>query len=164
MTESTGQHPVNDEMTALRERVRRLEAAETARDHIHAYARVLDDPHPDTVTALFAADAVLSTPSRQARGTAEIRQFFEWAFAADPSNKRHFVANTRTTWLGEPRVRVQSQFLFTGRGSARSVIGWGRYDAVVDIAGPAPLFAEMNMAVDVSTDLVTGWQQDPEAN
>ncbi|NKY51661.1 nuclear transport factor 2 family protein [Nocardia vermiculata] len=162
MTESAGHH-LDDDTTELRERLRRLEAAEVARDHLHAYARVLDEPHPDTVTALFAADAVLNTPSRQARGTAEIREFFEWAFAADPSNKRHFVANARTTRLDESGVRVQAQFLFTARGSGRSGIGWGRYDAVVNVAGPTPLFTEMSMAVEVSTDLVAGWQQEPQA-
>ncbi|MCF8588938.1 nuclear transport factor 2 family protein [Gordonia liuliyuniae] len=148
---------VNDEVTDLRNRLRRLEAVETARDHLHAYARVLDDPDPDTVTALFAADGVLSTPSREARGVAQIREFFQGAFAADPSIKRHFVANTQVTSVEATRVRTQSQFLFTGRGQDRSVIGWGDYTATIDTAGARPMFSELRIAIDVSTDLATGW-------
>ncbi|WP_067679444.1 nuclear transport factor 2 family protein [Nocardia miyunensis] len=147
----------DDELAELRERVRRLEAAEIARDHLYAYARILDDPRPDTVTALFAPDAVLTTPSRKVKGRAEIREFFGWAFRADPSIKRHFVADARTSWLGDSRVRVRAQVLFTRRGAGRSVIGWGSYDDIVDVSGPRPLFTEKNMAVEVSTDLATGW-------
>ncbi len=151
-----------DELTELRERVRRLEAAEIARDHVHAYARVLDDPRPETVTALFAPDAVLTTPSRKVHGRAEIRAFFERAFRADRSVKRHFIANARTTWLGDSRVRVRSQVFFTGRGADRSVIGWGGYDDIVDVGGPEPSFVEKNMVIEVSTDLAAGWPHAPE--
>jgi len=146
-----------DELADLRERVRRLEAVEIARDHVHSYARSLDDPRSEAVTALFASDAVLVTPSRKIRGATEIREFYAAAFTADSSLKRHFIANVRTAWLGDSRVRVQSQFLFTGRGTGRSVVGWGDYDDVVDVGGPAPLFAEKAITVEVSTDLATGW-------
>ncbi|MFI1462169.1 nuclear transport factor 2 family protein [Nocardia carnea] len=145
------------ELAELRENVRRLQAAEAARDHVHTYARTLDEPDPETVTALFAPDAALTTPSRTVRGAAEIRNFFETAFAADPSVKRHFVANVRTAWLGDSRVRVQSQFFFTGSGTGRSIIGWGGYDDVVDVGGDRPCFAEKSVTVEVSTDLANGW-------
>lgn len=145
------------ELAELREYVRRLRAIESARDHVHAYARILDDPDPGTVTALFAPDAVLTTPSRTVRGSAEIRNFFESAFVADPSVKRHFIANVRTAWLGSSRVRVQSQFFFTGSGAGRSALGWGSYDDVVDTGGDRPCFVEKGVLVEVSTDLANGW-------
>ncbi|MFF3574251.1 nuclear transport factor 2 family protein [Nocardia jiangxiensis] len=151
-----------EELAELRERVRRLEAAEIAREHLHAYARILDDPRPETVTALFAPAAVLTTPSRKANGRAEIREFYEWAFRADASIKRHFITNARTTWLGDSRVRVQAQVLFTGRGTDRSVVGWGSYDDIVDVSGPQPRFTEKHMVIEVSTDLVAGWPHDSE--
>ncbi|MFD4406223.1 nuclear transport factor 2 family protein [Nocardia sp. NPDC058499] len=147
------------ELAELRDHVRRLQAIENARDHVHAYARTLDDPDPETVTALFASDAVLTTLSRTVRGAEEIRNFFESAFAADPSVKRHFIANVRTVWLGDSRVRVQSQFFFTGSGAGRSVLGWGSYDDVVDTGGDRPCFAEKGVVVEVSTDLASGWPE-----
>lgn len=145
------------ELADLRERVRRLEAVEIARDHVHSYARILDEPRSETVTAHFASDAVLVTPSRKVHGSTEIREFFAAAFATNSSIKRHFIANARTAWLGDSRVRVHSQFFFTGRGTGRSVVGWGDYDDIVDVGGPAPLFTEKAITVEVSTDLVTGW-------
>ncbi|NKY31959.1 nuclear transport factor 2 family protein [Nocardia speluncae] len=149
------------ELAELREHVRRLQAIEIARDHVHAYARTLDDPDPETVTALFAPDAVLTTPSRTARGVAEIRKFFESAFAADPSVKRHFIANVRTAWRGDSRVRVQSQFFFTGTGAGRLVLGWGSYDDLVDVGSDRPRFVEKVVVVEMSTDLVRGWSGEP---
>ncbi|KAA9148629.1 nuclear transport factor 2 family protein [Amycolatopsis acidicola] len=140
----------------LEERVLRLEAAELARGLLNTYSHVLDDPRPETVAALFAEDAVLTTPSASVRGRAEIQAWYEKAFAADPSRKRHFLVHPRVTWLGDFRVRVESSFLFTGRADRRSVIGWGDYDDVIAVGGE-PKFVRKDIVPSLATDLAAGW-------
>lgn len=147
----------DDQLARLAARIERLEAAESARSHVYAYAHVLDEPRPETVTALFAPGATLTTGSGTARGAAEIRAYFTRAFAADPSRKRHFVVNPRTTQVGASRVRVRSAFLFTGRDAGSSRIGWGTYDDIIDVSGDQPLFVAKVISLAVGTDLASGW-------
>jgi hypothetical protein len=147
-----------DDIAALGERLRRLEDIEAARGLFQTYARVLDTPDPTTVTALFTTDAVLTTALGVAEGHDEIRAFFARAFEAEPSIKRHFIVNPRATWQGEGRIRIESYFLYVGRGTDASIIGWGTYDDVIDVSGPEPLFASKVIDVHVGSDLATGWR------
>ena len=57
------------------------------------------------------------------------------------------------------RVRLQSYFLYLGRGDDDSVIGWGTYDDTVDVSGPEPLFAEKTIGIIVGTTLAAGWKK-----
>jgi 3-phenylpropionate/cinnamic acid dioxygenase small subunit len=149
-----------DDCTDLRQRVIRLEDIERARGFMFTYAETVDDADPETVAGLFRQDGLLSTSRGVARGRAEIRAFFEKAFAADNSRKRHFVVNLRATWLEEGLVRVQSYFHFVGRLPESSVLGWGRYDDTVDVAGERPCFAAKTIELDLRTDLDRGWATD----
>jgi hypothetical protein len=146
-----------DDWTDLRQRVRRLEDIELARGFMLTYAETVDDADPEAVAGLFRQDGVLSTPRGVARGRAEICDFFARAFVADPSRKRHFLVNLRATWIEEGLVRVQSYFHFVGRLPESSVLGWGRYDDTVDVAGEGPCFAAKTIALDLRTDLDRGW-------
>jgi uncharacterized protein (TIGR02246 family) len=94
-----------DDCTDLRQRVIRLEDIERARGFMFTYAETVDAADPETVAGLFRQDGLLSTSRGVARGRAEIRAFFEKAFAADHSRKRHFVVNLRATWLEDGLVR-----------------------------------------------------------
>ena len=116
----------------LAERLSRLEDGELARELVYDYAHVLDEPSPETVAALFAPDATLTTPGGTVRGTDEITAFFARAFAAARSAKRHFVANPRVTRVAPARIRVRSAYLYTDR----EVLGWGTYDDLIDVSGP----------------------------
>jgi hypothetical protein len=137
-------------------RLDRHDDIEAARGILFDYAQVLDTPDPRTVAALFTEDGVLRTAAGSCHGRAEIEKFFAAAFARDPSVKRHFITNTKATWLAPKRVRVDSYFLFTGRGD-RSVIGWGTYLDVVDVSGAEPRFAEKTIAVHLNSTLDDGW-------
>jgi SnoaL-like domain len=148
-------------MEDLEARVRRLEDIEAARGMYHVYADTLDVPDATTVAALFADDAVLHTPVGDFEGRAAIEDFYGKAFAADTSEKRHFVVNPRVVETGPSTVRLQSYFLYLGRGDAQSIIGWGTYDDVIDVSRPEPLFREKTIAVHVGTDLAQGWAKDP---
>jgi hypothetical protein len=147
----------------LEVRLRRLEDIETARGVYQLYAEALDVPHATTVAALFAEDAVLRTPMGDYRGRPAIEGFYNEAFAADTSIKRHFIVNPRVVETGPGTVRLQSYFFYVGRGDEQSIIGWGTYDDIVDVTGPSPLFREKTIAVHVGTDLAQGWAKDPVA-
>lgn len=138
-------------------RVQRLEDIETARGAFHLYASRLDEPDAVSAADLFTEEAVLTTPMGVYTGRHAIRDFYAAAFAADPSIKRHFIVNSRVVDCSPGSVRFQSYFLYTGRGDATSVIGWGTYDDTVDVTGPEPRFAAKTIEVHVGTDLSTGW-------
>lgn len=140
----------------LRARLDRHDDIEAARGILFDYAKVLDTPDPATVTALFTEDGVLHTAAGSCHGHPEIERFFTAAFTRDPSHKRHFITNSKLTWLAPDRVRIDSYFLFVGRGD-RSVIGWGTYLDIVDVSGTDPRFAEKTIDVHLTSTLDAGW-------
>jgi hypothetical protein len=142
-------------------RLTRLEECAAASNILHTFAAALDEPEMEKVLALFREDAVLSSPRREAVGHDEIRAFFTEAWAADPSEKRHFVMSPRVTWLEPGRVRLEAYFYFIGRLPGSSVLGWGTYDDVVDVTGPEPRFARIRMESHLRTDLASGWAATP---
>jgi SnoaL-like domain len=144
----------------LEVRLRRLEDIETARGMYHVYAETLDVPDAASVAALFTDGAVLRTPVGDYHGRPAIEDFYSKAFAADTSLKRHFMVNPQVVETTPGTVRLQSYFLYVGRGDDQSIIGWGTYDDVIDVTGPSPLFREKTIAVHVGTDLATGWAKD----
>jgi len=146
---------------SIEARLRRLEDIETARGLFHMYAETLDVPKAETVAALFTEGAVLHTPVGDFVGRDAIEEFYGKAFAADTSLKRHFIVNPRIVEAREGKVRVESYFLYVGRGDEQSIIGWGTYDDVIDVSAGSPLFAEKTIQVHVGTDLATGWAKDP---
>lgn len=164
-TQGTHHHDTNgitmtDDIAELAARVRRLEDIEAARGVFLSYSRVFDAPDADRVIELFTPDATLTTPVGAFKGHEEIRGFYAWAIAAEPSVKRHLITNPQTTSLGGGQVRIESDFLFLGVGDT-SVVGWGSYDDVVDVSGDRPLFAEKTIKIDVATDLEKGWANQP---
>jgi len=150
---------VTGDLASVLDRLRRLEEIESARCHCYRYAAVLDDPTPERIAALFAEQGTLRTRRGEFTGRAAITAFYRDRLAADPSEKRHFVVNPAATWLGPGLVEISSHFLFTGRGADTSTIGWGTYLDRIRIredVGSA-LFEEKTIALQVGTDLETGW-------
>ena len=147
----------DDELNELKQRLLRLEQIERARGYVHTYAETMDVPDPKAASGLFREDGVLTTARGVARGRAEIEDFYRAAFTDDPSEKRHFVCNLHATWLADGLVRVQSYFLFLGRGSEVSLIGWGTYDDTVDVSAEQPCFADKTITMHMKTTLEQGW-------
>ncbi|TWG96343.1 SnoaL-like protein [Nocardioides sp. J9] len=141
----------------LAARLGRLEDVEAARGFFHTYAETLDVPDPATVAALFAVDGKLHTPMGSFEGRDAIEKFYGEAFAADTSLKRHFLANAKSESLEPGVVRLQSYFLYVGRGDDASIIGWGTYDDTIDVSGESPLFVEKTIEVHMGTTLDQGW-------
>lgn len=141
-------------------RLQRLEECEAARNHLHAYASALDAPTPDAVAALFTEDGTLTIPSGTWEGRDGIAAFYRDRLGSDPSEKRHFIVSPRTRWLGPGSVEVASYFVFTGRGTDKSVIGWGDYLDRIRVVDGVPLFEAKTITPHVGTDLTTGWAAD----
>jgi len=146
----------------LMARVRRLEDVEAARNMHHVYAETLDEPNAKTVAQLFAEDGVLHTPVGSFTGRQAIEDFYTAALDADTSLKQHLIVNPKVVSAEAGRVRLQSYFLYLGRGDDASVIGWGTYDDTVDVSGPEPLFAEKTIRIIVGTTLDAGWKKDAQ--
>ena len=151
---------MQDDLDDLRLRLRRLEQIEQARNFLHTYAQTQDTPDPQRAAELFREDGTLTTLHGVKRGRDELREFFATVFAADPSEKRHYIVNQHTEWLSDGLVRIRSYFLYVGRGEV-SRIGWGQYDDTIDVSGDRPCFAAKTITLEVKTDLDEGWQREP---
>ena len=145
------------ELDELRDRLRRLEQIEQARNFLHTYAQTQDVPDPDRAAALFREDGTLTTARGVVSGRAAIADLFRTVMAADPSEKRHYIVNPHTTWLADGLVRIRSYFLFVGRGEDLSRIGWGQYDDTIDVSGDRPCFANKTIDLEVKSTLAEGW-------
>lgn len=138
-------------------RVRHLEDAEAARNHLHAYASALDDPHPDKVSALFTAQATLRVPSGDIVGRDAIAEFYRARSGPDVGEKRHFITDLRTRHKAPGVVEVASYFVFVSRDADASGVGWGTYLDTIEVGDGSSLFSEKVIAMHVATDLGTGW-------
>lgn len=147
------------ELDALLARVARLEEAEAARNLLHAYAEVLDDPMPEGVAALWVEDGVLSVPAGDLTGRGAIEGFYRDRLVGGPE-KRHFLMNVRTRSLEPGLVEVASYFVFTSREPDASGLGWGTYVDVIEVADGVGRFRRKTITPHVSTDLSHGWPSD----
>ena len=141
----------------LMTRVTRLEDAELARGLQHEYAAALDDPVPAQVASLWTEDGVLSVPTGDFVGHAEITEFYRSRTASDPSEKRHFVMSPRVRHLAPGRVELAAYFVFTARDAARSALGWGLYLDVVRVTDGVARFEHKTITPHLATDLAAGW-------
>lgn len=144
----------------LMARVRRLEDIEKARNMHHVYAETLDEPNAKTAAQLFTEDAILHTPVGSFTGRNAIEDFYASAFEADTSLKQHLIVNPKVISAESGQVRLQSYFLYLGRGDDSSIVGWGTYDDTIDVSGPEPLFVEKTIGIIVGTTLDAGWKKD----
>lgn len=144
------------DLRALLERVARLEEAELARNLLHAYAEVLDDPTPEAVAALFTDDGVLSVPTGDHAGREAVTGFYRDRLVG-ASEKRHFIMNVRTRSLGPGVVEVASYFVFTARDVDASGLGWGTYLDVVEVGDGVARFRRKTITPHLATDLTAGW-------
>ncbi|MFJ9317663.1 nuclear transport factor 2 family protein [Pimelobacter simplex] len=152
------------DLTALADlaaRVARLEEAELARNLLHAYAEVLDDPTPEAVAALFTDDGVLSVPAGDFAGRDAVTAFYRDRLGPGASEKRHFIMNVRTRPQAPGLVEVASYFVFTARESTTSALGWGTYLDLVEITAGVPRFRHKTITPHLATDLTTGWPAPP---
>lgn len=146
------------ELVTLTERLDRLEAAEQARELTARYAIALDHKDFDTLADLFTEDAVLHAGPDTFTGRVSIMEFFRNALeVADPSVKKHLMANPRVTHTAPGEVRIDSYFLYTAVGEA-SILGWGSYaDVVRTSTEGVPRFSDKRITVDVAADVREGW-------
>lgn len=156
----TGTSSTEQRLEQALERLQRLEDAETARNHLHAYAETLDDPTAEAVAALFTEDGVLEVPAGSYEGRAAITEFYRSRLTPENGDKRHFLTNLRTRHLRPGVVEVASYFVYTSREDSRSVLGWGTYADEVRVVDGAARFQRKRIVPHVHTDLVTGWPRD----
>lgn len=150
---------------ALRRRVERLEAAESARQLLARYCRACDRQDIDALVELFVPDCRLETAAGAHTGLEEVAGFFRQAWAADPAPKSHFTTNVRTLDAGPGSISIDAYFLYIATDDGSSVLGWGEYRDEVDVTGPSPRFQKKAISMTASTgvrhmgDLPAGWER-----
>lgn len=145
-------------LAEIEERTQRLEDKEQARNLLHTYAAVLDDPEPDAIAALFEADATLRTTTGVHRGRPAIAEFFRAARSADDSEKRHFVTSPDVEWISPGCVKISSYFIYTARSNRDAVLGWGTYEDLVSVSAVGAKFTSKFIDVQFRGEIGTGWQ------
>jgi hypothetical protein len=141
-------------------RLSRLEDAEAARNLLHAYASVLDDPTPEAVAALFSENGVLEVPMGRFEGRAAVAAFYRSRLGPKDGDKRHFLCNLRIRHPAPGTVEIASYFLFTGRNPGTSALGWGTYLDRIQVHDGVAAFAHKAIVPHVNTDLSRGWPSD----
>lgn len=138
-------------------RVARLERIEQGKVAGARYARACDAKDLDALRGdVFAADAVLRTPTAEYRGIDQVMAFYATAFEREPGTRRHFIVNQIAEVQPDGAVVVDAYFFFLS-ADATSVIGWGSYRDVVVVGDGGARIADKTITVDVKTDLDRGW-------
>lgn len=145
-----------NELAAVLARLERLEQIEAARGVFADYATAVDNHDADALRRLYTARSILDTRVGTFSGTDEIAAFFDRAWAAGPSGKRHFVSNITATWMSSNVVALDAYFFYVGRPSEDSVIGWGAYRCTVDTVG-VPTMIDHRITLEMGTTLAAGW-------
>ena len=137
-------------------RLQVLESNHATTELLAAYATAVDNKDRAALRVLYDDRSVLKSPMGDFHGPDDILGFFEKAWAADPSAKRHFTMNPSTRSVATNIVELRCYFMYVGRSPADSVIGWGNYVCTVDTSG-SPVFVEHRISVDIGTTLAAGW-------
>lgn len=153
MTENDMVARLND----VEARLRRLEDCAAATGLMHRYAAALDNPVPEFVAGLFTADGVLRTGRGEHKGRGAIADFYRSVPTFDPTEKRHFIALPKVTWIGEGVVEIEAYFTYIGRGDDASTLGWGLYRDTIVVDAGAALFGSKEIDVHFGGDLNQGW-------
>jgi hypothetical protein len=142
----------------LARRVARLEAIEVAKVTVARYGRACDAKDVGALRdEVFTADIVLHLPTGDERGIDAVAEVYAQAFASEPGIRRHFVVNHIADVVDDgAAVDLDSYFLFVSQ-DRESVIGWGGYRDVVEIADGVGRIREKTILIDVYSTLATGW-------
>lgn len=131
-SESVSGDPSGERITR---RLDRLEQIEAVRGLLDDYATLCDERRLDALLELFEPSATVESAQVHA-GRAAIRAFYEAAFRADASVKRHFVSNVRIRAVdradaspgSKARFVVDSYFLMVRLDDPERIGVVGRYE------------------------------------
>ncbi|HEV8295857.1 MAG TPA: nuclear transport factor 2 family protein [Acidimicrobiales bacterium] len=143
---------------SLEARVRRLEAVESARDLLHAYAAACDRGDLEGLVGLFADGAVLDANGAVYDGRAAIRQFYAPRLAPVT---RHFVTNATFAATASGDIESRCLFLALGANEGRSTLVIGNYADRIRVERDGARFRSRVIRLGVATDLDTGWSDLP---
>ena len=125
------------DLTALAERVERLETTEAARRALYRYAEGADSRDWALLGSAFDVDAVLVLPGTQVHGREQIVAALR-GMLPDGFVTQHLLVNPQAAWTAPGRATVTATVYYLHEGSGHEATGWGRYVdevAVVDGIG-----------------------------
>jgi ketosteroid isomerase-like protein len=119
------------DLSAIAERLERLETTEAARACLYRYAEGVDTRDWTLLGSAFADDAVLAMPGSEVVGRDAIVDGLRGMLPPEFVT-RHLVVNPRVEYMGPGRARVHSTIYYAHEGTGFEATGWGDY--VDDIA------------------------------
>jgi uncharacterized protein (TIGR02246 family) len=148
--------PESVDVSALAERLERLETAEAARAATWRYATAVDTVDFEMLADAFTEDGALTTRKGTRQGRDVVIDYYRQALA-DPVNRKHFLVNQEVRVV-EPGVAVvSSYFIYTYAGDDTSILGWGNYVDTVRVEDGVGRIAEKRISIDVHADSRDGW-------
>lgn len=143
-----------DPMRTLEDRIADLEAIESARALLSAYARGCDENSAEAVAGLFAEDGVLDANGTRHAGRAAVAAFYAGRL---DSPTRHLVTNTSFTRTGPGQLAAASLFLALSARERTSRIIVGTYDDEIVVTSGRAAFQSRAIRLHVDSDLIEGW-------
>jgi len=154
----TGGSRTNQANQGIEERLAALEGAEAARILLAKYAAAVDAQDLKAISSLLDRTVALSAGEMTVEGYENVVDFFRSAFAADPSEKSHFVTNMTPRWLGDGLVNIDAYFLWTAGEEYKSIIGWGTYSTRVKIKDGTGKFTKIGLTIRHMGEIGEGWK------
>ncbi len=144
-------------MTDVAALLARLETIEVARNLIARYAEIVDAKDPDGFASIFAAEMLLTTPTRRHEGISDVTDYFRGTFESDPTPRRHFISNTHVTADDAEHASARSYFIYTATTAGESIIGWGKYTDRFERVDGELRFASKHIEVEFRGPVTSGW-------
>lgn len=143
-----------DPARTLEARIADLEAVESARSLLSAYARGCDENASEAVAALFVEDGVLDANGTVHAGRDAVAAFYAGRL---DTPTRHLVANSAFTRVGPSRLAATSLFLAVAAPDGTSKVIVGTYDDEILVEGGRAAFVSRAIRMHVNADLIDGW-------
>lgn len=139
--------------------VTKLDHQDQARQLSARYAEAIDSRDYDKLAEVFSDDAVLEIPGLKVEGRAAIVAWYREYMEANMPGwmGRHFIVNHRFGEDDGGGLPMDTYFLYTFRGPAESIIGWGRYDNKVVFTDGVARLSYKYITVDSQSEVSAGW-------
>jgi len=137
---------MTDELMA---RLKRLEAAESARDAITTYCIALDTYDLDLLRSVFTDDVTVHGQYMgDVSGVDEAIAYFKNALSKRPAHRKHYALNSKITAV-EDDVVTATCYFFSYHGDTDDLhIAWGRYYYKTRLTGRSSAICDLTIVLD----------------
>lgn len=131
------------------ERLKRLEAAETARNAINKYCLALDRPDLTILETLFSRDITLrGYYVGRLEGREDALAYFAKAVSTPCKHRKHYTTNSIVEGIDGDIVTAQCYFFSCHGDPEKMNVAWGHYEYKVRLQSDGGEICDLNIILD----------------